>query len=550
MRTLFPFLFLIGCTLQPCLGQKNYQKEFYQVDSILESHYQVNTPGVAVTILKDGIPLYMKYVGMADLEQRIPISDSTVFHIASVSKQFTAFLALKLEQEGKLSMEDDLRKHLPELSHLPFKIKLSQLANHTHGLPNYIELAHVKGIDSQDPMSHKEVVDLLLNLKTINFKPGDTYEYNNTGFVLLSEVIARVEGKAFQQILKDRIFDPLGMAHSLAVDSPELIVKNRARSYRMEKGLFVNYDLNLKALGSSGISTTISDLAKWAAFYQNPAPESLELLVTMEQHTQLNSGTRIGYGLGLETRNYKGIEVVFHGGGDVGYRAYLLHVPQYRWSIAILGNNNDFTPLKVVYKIVDLLLKDQLTDPLPPKKTTYTTRELHSFEGTYAMFPGTYYNIIAEKDTLYFQAYGTADKAPLPVLGDGEFLFPYIPTAKFSFYEEGFIFHIADFTYDCKRIGQIGGFPEEHSLADYTGLYKNEELNTVYELVVENDVLTATHSFNENMVLRPLDKDRFYSTKNFFGQLDFIRNPLGEVTRFKVAGQNIRNLEFTKIDAQ
>ncbi|RIV67632.1 serine hydrolase domain-containing protein [Flagellimonas aequoris] len=547
MRKAILLLFLFGLSFQNFLAQKNYQKEFRQVDSILGSHYDQKKPGIAVAIIKEEKTIYKNQIGMADLEQEISISDSTAFHIASVSKQFTAFLALLLEKEGKLSMSDDIRKYLPELKDLPFKINLYQLANHTHGLPNLNELAHLIGIGPQDRMTHKEAIKMLLNIKTTNFKPGEKYEYNNTGLALLAEIIERVEEKSFQQALKDKVFEPSGMMRSNAVDSPALIVKNKAHSYKLEHGTYVNYPFNLKSNGSTGISTTINDMGKWASMFQNPSPEAKEIFQEMQKPTKLNSGKVVQYGLGLEFKNYKGLNLVFHGGGDSGYRSYILHVPKFQFSVVILGNNNDFTPLEVVYQIVDTFLKDHLKEPLPPKKTHYTERELKSFEGTYEMFPGTYYNIIAESDTLYFQSYGTKDKAPLPVIGDGEFLFPYIPTAKLSFYKNGFIFHIADFKYDCEKITLETIRPEEVKFTDFTGLYKNEELNSIFELVIQDAVLMAKHCSDEDIVLQPLAKDSFYSRKSFFGKLDFIRNTQGKIVKFKVSGQNLKDIEFVRI---
>ncbi|EKF55616.1 penicillin-binding protein [Galbibacter marinus] len=376
------------------------EKQLDKLDSIVNSYYQPGTPGIAMAIIKKGKVVYSNQIGIANMEHGIPITDSTVFHIASVSKQFTAFLAVSLEKEGKLLLEDDLSQYLPELKQLPYKITLRQLANHTHGLPNLFELARLRGIGIEDRMTHREVVQMLLSIKKVNFKPGNKYEYNNTGYVLLAEIIERIIGEPFQEILKNRIFSPLGMTHSIAVDDPSLIVKNKAYSYRLNNGQYENHAFNVMANGSSGISTTINDLSKWAIDFQHP--EDQDIFQEMQQSTALNSGKIVQYGLGLEFKNYKGLEVVFHGGGDAGFRSYILHVPKHKLSIVLLGNNNDFAPLKIVYKTVDLLLKKYQKEPLESKKINYTTQELKRFEGIYKMFPGTYFNIIAENDTLYF----------------------------------------------------------------------------------------------------------------------------------------------------
>lgn len=301
------------------------------------------------------------------------------------------------------------------------------------------------------------------------------------------------------------------------------------------------------ANGSSGISTTITDLSKWVINFQMPNVQTQSTFQEMEQKTTLNSGQTVEYGLGLEFKNYKGLDLVFHGGGDAAYRSYILNVPKYQFSVIVLGNANDFAPLKIVYNIVDLFLNEHQKEPLPPDKAIYTTQELKSFEGTYQMFPGTYYNIITQNDTLFFQSYGTKDKAPLPVIGDGKFLFPYISTANFSFYKNGFNFHIADFNYDCPRVNLEPPNAIEINLSAFIGLYKNNEFNTTYELIIENNQLVALHSLNKNIYLDPLSKDSFYSEASYFGKLDFVRNAEGKVIEFKLSGQNLRNIVFKKI---
>lgn len=548
MKRLLSIILLLLLPFQILFAQKRDRKNLLpQVDSLLNSYYQVNQPGIAIAIIEKGETIYTKRIGLANMEYGIPISDSTSFHIASVSKQFTAFLAVSLEKEGKFSMNDDIRKYLPELKQLPYEITLRQLANHTHGLPNLFELAQLKGIEIGDKMTHQEIVEMLLNIKRLNFKPGEKYEYNNTGFALLAEIIERIIGKPFQEILKDKIFTPSGMRHSIAVDNSLLIVKDKAYSYRLNNGKYENYPFNIMANGSSGISTTINDLSKWAISFQYPSPERKAIFQRMQETTTLNSGEVIQYGLGLEFKSYKGLDLVFHGGGDAAYRSYILHAPKYQFSIVLLGNSNDFTPLKIVYQVVDLFLKEYQQELLKPKKINYTTQELKIFEGTYQMFPGTYYNIVAENDTLYFQSYGTKDKALLPVIGDGNFLFPYIPTSKFSFYKDRFDFHIADFKYACTKVEMNSPKIEEINLTQFTGVYKNKEFNTVYELVIENNQLFAIHSFNKKIHLYPLSKNSFYTNKAFFGKLDFVKDLQGKVIKFQLSGQSLKDIEFNKI---
>jgi CubicO group peptidase (beta-lactamase class C family) len=549
MKNILLIISLVLLNFQILFAQERSRDKFSpQIDSLISNYYPSgSSPGIAISIIVQGEMIYSNQVGMANLENMIPITDSTAFHIASVSKQFTSFLALRLEEEGKLSMSDDLRIHIPELKKLPYKITLKQLANHTHGLPNLFELAQLRGIGVEDRMTHEEVVQMLLQIKQINFKPGYQYEYNNTGYVLLAEVIERIVGKPFQTVLKERVLSPFGMINTTAVPKSDMIIKNKAHSYRLEGDQYKNYAFNIMANGSSGISTTIHDLASWAVNFQFPEKGSQKILQKMQEPTRLANGEVVNYGLGLEWKNYKGLDVVFHGGGDAGYRSYILHVPKQQFSIVIMGNNNDFAPFELTYDIIDFYFKEHQTT-YSPKKTTYTTKELKLLEGTYEFAPGTYYNIIAERDTLYFQSYGTRDKAPLPVIGDDVFLFPYIPTAKCSFYEGGFDFLIADFKYSCKKVNLDPPNRENIQLSEFIGLYRNAEFNTEYEIVISEDHLVAKHSFNEDTVLYPLAENSFYSPSGSLGQIDFIKSKQGEIMKFNLSRQNIKNLEFKKIE--
>ncbi|SHK34119.1 serine hydrolase domain-containing protein [Chryseobacterium polytrichastri] len=542
----FILVFILFCNI--CLAQKQDRtNQINKVDSLLHHYYQKNNPGVALAIIEQGKTIYSGQRGISNMEYGIPITDSTAFHIASVSKQFTAYLAVLLEKEGKLSLHDDIRKYLPELKDLPYKITLRQLANHTHGLSNLYELAQLKGIEPGDKMTHKEIVEMLLHIKQVNFKPGEQYQYNNTGFVLLAEIIERLTGKPFQEILKDKIFIPLQMNNSSAVNTSSLIIKNKAYSYRLKNGKYENYAFNMMANGSSGISTTINDLSKWAITMQYPSVENKEILDEMLQPTILNSGETIRYGLGLESKTYKGLELVFHGGGDAGYRSYILTIPKYKFSVVMLGNNNDFKPFQLVYEIVDLFLKEYEKENPSLQKTSYTTQELKAFEGTYEMFPGSFFTIIAENNSLYYQAFGTQNKMVLPIIGDGVFANPNLPISYFSFDKSTCNFHIADFTYPSKRVNVNLPKPNEMNLAEFAGIYRNEEFNTEYELVIKNSELIAQHSLNNDIALHPLTKNSFYSNEGFFGKLSFSKNKEGKIIGFSLSGQNLHNILFTKI---
>ncbi|MFK7935989.1 MAG: serine hydrolase domain-containing protein [Saprospiraceae bacterium] len=518
-----------------------------QVDSLIHNYYEGDKPGIALAIIKDGQTIYNNETGLANLEYNIPISDSTSFLIASVSKQFTAYLALLLEQERKLKMTDDVRNHLPELKDLPYKFTLEQLANHTHGLPNISELVNVKGFGISDRMWHRGMVDMALRIKTFNFQPGEDYQYNNTGFLLLAEIIERVAEMPFQAALKEYIFNPLAMENSMAVPDPNLIIKNKSESYTLTNNGYQRYEGNIMSNGSAGIRTTIKDLAKWAKHFQATAKNSDSPFMRMIEKSQLNSGEQLPYGLGLETKAYKGLQAVFHGGGTAGHRAYTLHIPAHNFSVMVLGNGKDYWPLKIAYQVVDLYLNEFQTEPAAIQDKITATKPLTDLAGTYEFSPGNYYVFTTENDSLFLGSLGSSDKMLLPQLSGNTFEFPFYPEARFVFQAGRADLYIADFIYRCAPVNPILKKYATVALQKFTGFYHSESLNTTYEILVENDQLIARHPINYDIPLIGLKDDSFYSQYNFFGKIDFVKNIENEVTGFKLSGQNMVGLNFQKI---
>ncbi|WP_299315963.1 serine hydrolase domain-containing protein [uncultured Aquimarina sp.] len=516
-----------------------------KIDSLFNFYHQDNHTGSIISIIQNEKTMYQNYKGLANIEHQIPISNSTVFNIASVSKQFTTFLAMLLEEEGKLSFNDDIRSYIKELKDLPNKITIRQLANHTHGLPNPDELSQLKGIET---MNHKEVVEMLLNIKQINFEAGDKHVYNNTGYILLSIIIERVGKGSFKEQLEKKIFTPLGMNNTTVVDNKNTVIMDKAYSYNLIDNKYINNPVKLSTIGSSGIFTTIEDLGLWVKNYQTTTLGKREFYERMQTITVLNSGKKTNYGLGLQHDNYKGIDVVFHGGGTESYRSYILHAPEHQLSLIFLSNKGGMLGLDILYNALEIILKDAIQEEKTDNTSNY--KELKKLEGTYEMFPGVYYTFIAEKGNLYFQEYGTTDKTLLTILDKNVFNFPYIPHARFVFYNNRVDFHIADMTYPCTKTVLKSPKLENINLQDFTGTYKSTEHNTSYNLVVKNNLLIAIHSNKSyDIVLKPLGKNSFYSNQSYFGKIDFITNTNGTtIESLKVSGQNLKNIVFKKIN--
>lgn len=511
-------------------------------DSILESYTNPQEPGMAIAVIRNGKVIYKNTKGIADLSNNLIITDSSTFNIASVSKQFTALLTLIAEEEGKLSLQDNISQYLPELENLPYKITIEQLTNHTHGLPNYSDLIQMIGFSLEDPVSNDQAVKTMLSIESVNFEPGTQYQYGNSGFILLAEILKRVYEKPFSLLLKEKIFEPLNMSRTSVIDNPNTIIHNKAKSYTKKGDTYIEYNNRQMECGSSNIHTTLNDMIKWAINFQNPkVGTQSQMNQLMTKTISFSKDSDLGYGLGLISETYKGLRTVFHGGGTAGYRAYILHVPKHNFSIITLGNQESFDGLLIVQDLLTIYLEDFIVEP-EHVNLSYTSEEMKEFEGTYKLHPGQYWTINADEKNLYFGG----DSKPLPLIGNRKFEFIYLPTSYFTFHSNSMYWRIADFNYHCEKIRLNRPVLDEKELGKYVGVYKNESFNVFYELSIFENNLVATHLTNGRITLSPLSKNSF-SAGSPLGELNFQLNQEGEVNGFVLDGQNYNNIKFIKL---
>ena len=234
-----------------------------KIDSIFSNYNDINKPGASVAVVSNGEIIFKKGYGSANLEYDIPVTPSTVFHIASVSKQFTVYAILLLEQEGKLSFDDDIRKHIPEVPDFGTTITLRHLAAHTSGMRDQWSLLNLAGWRWDDVITKDHIMKLVTKQKELNFQPGEEYTYCNTGFTLLAEVVARVSGKSFAEFTEEYMFKPLNMTKTLFYDDHEKVVKDRAYSYYATDGSYKKSVLSYANVGATSLFTTVEDLALW-----------------------------------------------------------------------------------------------------------------------------------------------------------------------------------------------------------------------------------------------------------------------------------------------
>jgi len=529
-----------------------------QIDSLFANKSRIHTPGAAIAIVKNGKIVYQKGYGYANLEYDIPNTPTTVFHIASISKQFTALSILLLEKEGKLSINDNINKYLPEMYTFEKPITILNLLNHTSGLRDWIYLLGVEGYDLNDMFTQQQIIKVLNNQKELNFEPGTKFMYVNSGYNLLAEIVSRVSGMSFARFVNERIFVPLKMEHSLVLDDYETIVKNEADSYVLNgkngyKKMVLSF---VNIVGSTGVLTSLEDLSKWTENFESPRVGDKIIFDQMKQRGVLTNGDSISYAMGQFISRYRGLDIIEHGGSDAAFRTHLLRFPKQRVSIVVLANEASLNASGIAYKIADIYLKKELAPAavtvLPPPASTRVIendpKELIKYTGKYELQPGLIMDFAIEGNDLTVNA-----------TGQGKFKLQQISPAVFKINNvNGIISFKKNEQNEMDKIdfeingGKMQGTHikekglTEEGAKQYTGQYYSNELDVTYSLVYHEGKLIAKNFRSDNNELSQIDNDNFSGNQWFMGIVKFIRNDNQAVTGFVVSSDRISNLRFYK----
>ncbi|MBP6236252.1 MAG: serine hydrolase [Saprospiraceae bacterium] len=529
-----------------------------QVDDIFYDWDKKITPGAAVAVVKGGKIIFKKGYGMAHLEYDIPIIPSTVFHIASVSKQFTVFAALLLVKQGKLSLDDDIRKYIPEVPDFGKTITLRHLATHTSGLRDQWNLLAMAGWRLDDVITKEHILKIVSRQKELNFNPGEEYVYCNTGFTLLAEAVARVSGMSFAEFTQKNIFEPIQMKSTLFYDDHEKIVKNRAYSYYQDSTGYKKSVLSYANAGATSLLTTVEDLSLWAMNFSALKVGDTSIISKMNTLATLNNGKTFGGALGQFVGTYKGLNEISHGGADAGYRTFLTRFPDEDVSVIVFSNDGAFNSGGIAHKVADIFLKDKIKEEpkkeepksgLKPEDIILDQKTLDSYLGDFELVPGFVINILSENGKLFGQATGQPRFTLLPAAVH-EFTIKEV-SAKVVFVpsEDGKVnllkLHQGGNIMDAKRMQAFD--KTKVNLSDFEGHFYSDELATGYHFKINGDKLTATHSRLSDFELSPVKKDYFNGAAWFFGQVEFVRDAEGKINGCKVTNGRVRNLYFRKM---
>lgn len=536
-----------------------------KVDSIFAKYNDMTAPGCALGIYRNGRLIYAKGYGSADLEHNVPISPNTVFDIGSTSKQFTATCLVLLQQQGKLSLDDDVRKYIPELSDYGHTITIRNLLNHTSGLRDYIGLMVMGSADIDDVTKPEDALRTIVHQKALNFEPGTEMAYSNTGYFLASVIVQRVSGKSLREFAHEQIFEPLGMTHTSYIDDHTEVVPNRAIGYSPGEDEAYHRDVSYwEQNGDGGVFTTVEDLIKWDQNFYEPRVGGRELGSELLRHGILKNGDTLDYAEGLYTGEFRGLKTVAHGGSWGGYRAQLIRIPSEHFSVAVLCNSGAMNPDRLAIGVVATVLADKLSAPVT-KAPTATPSDVAQFDpasfdpGAFDDYVGNYemeeqagfvLSFSREGKTFYTQATGQG-KIEIHPTSDSVFALQGVD-ASVTFHREpdGSVAQITLHQHGDHEAFRIDtSAPPSVDLTPYVGEYYSPELETAYTLTVEDGKLIATNPRLGDATLTP---PRIATQSSFSGsswnleKVSFEKDTNGSVDAMIVSTGRIMGLRFER----
>jgi CubicO group peptidase (beta-lactamase class C family) len=522
------------------------------IDPIFAPWNKPDSPGMSIAVIRHGRIVYSKGYGSAQLEYAIPITDQTVFHAASVSKQFTAFALLLLEREGKVSLDADVHRYLSWAPRTVKPITLRHLIHHTSGLRDLGELMQLAGWADGDVLTQDQSRYIVSRQKDLNFEPGSRYDYCNTGYFLLAEIVAQVSGMPFSRFAAERIFKPLGMTHTQFRDDPQRLLPNHADSYDLNpSGGYKKALLNNVTVGPTGLQTTSDDLALWLDNFRTARVGGRALINEMQQTGVLNDGSRINYAFGITVDEFQGHEVLWHGGLDAGYRSEVVWFPQEELGIALLSNYGEVVPSVPIAQLARLLLGETATAPpaaAAPTSAAAVPSDINTWEGEYLTSLGVTIRIQADNGapTLRFhgRSYPLLPAAPRQLVAAPANVQLVFPDQHTQPDEIQFIY--IGYPLKAKRVARIET-PGAQALRALEGVYYSPELDTTYTVALDSATgnLALQGGRIGALALHFFEPDLFVNES--FQQIRFIRDPSGEVSGLRIAlGRIPAGVEFKR----
>jgi CubicO group peptidase (beta-lactamase class C family) len=517
-----------------------------RIDSIFAEFDQPGTPGCALGVARDGQVLLERAWGLADLERSVANTPTTIFEAGSVSKQFTAAAILLLQSDGRLSLDDDVRRWMPELPDYGAPVTLRHLLHHTSGMRDWGSIAGIAGWPRNTrALSHDHVLAIIARVRELNFPPGTEYDYSNTNYNLLAMVAERASGMAFPELTRRRLFEPLGMTSTSWRDDAMRLVPHRALSYDRADSVWRSSRAIENIFGNCCLLTTVGDLLKWNAAFDSTRLGGPGLREEQERRGVLVNGRQISYAAGLTVGVFRGQPYVAHSGATSGYRAYAVRYPAGRLSVAVLCNAGTADPESMGDAVAALLIPfDAAATTAPPARAAVPPAAIADKAGLYR----NRRDMIAQRLVLRDGRLHTES---------GTELIPESPTV-FAAATGGNRVHFdrrRDGGYDLRIVtpahdtvpADLVQEPDTSAaaLAAFAGTYYSDEADATLTFEVDSTgALIGRRAPAARARLRPLYRDGFGSP---IGRLVFVRDAAGGVTGLLLTTSRVRNLRFRRM---
>lgn len=517
-----------------------------RVDAVFARWDKTTTPGCAVGVGVKGRTVLSRAYGMADLEHDVRNTPETIFEAGSVTKQFTAAAVLLLAREGKLSLDDDARKYLPEIPAYQRTITVRHLLQHTSGLRDWGNVAAFSGWPrTTRAYTHAHVLDIISRQQSLNYPPGDAFSYTNSGYNLAAMLVSRLAGAPFAEFTRTRLFEPLGMTRTSWRDDYRRIVKGRAIAYDAQGEGFETVMPFEDVHGNGGLLTTVGDLLRWNENFVHAKVGGPEFVAEQQTPGHLTSGRAIDYGLGLYIGRYKGLRQVYHSGATAGYRAHLIRFPDEYVSVSVLCNVGAGNAGQYAYQVADVFLADRLKPESPPAAASVAAPQLDRLAGLYRSTQSNDTVSLVRQE----QGLRVENGPPLRPLSATRFLSGSGGAElEFGLDPEG----RARSATLSEPNGNVSTFdrveraqPTAAQLEEYRGTYTSDEAETSFRIEVDEGTLVMRRRPDSSWKLAPLYADGFDSP---VGGLRFVRDPQGRVAELSVSNSRVWDIRFRRVE--
>lgn len=522
-----------------------------------------STPGAAVMVLRNGKPIYREDFGSANLAHGIPMKANTRHNIGSTSKQFTAFGLALLAEKTDLSLSDDVRKYIPELPAFSDTVRLTHLLGHTSGYREFINTLIMMGQHPSTPLPRKKIIEMIERQPKLQSQPGTEFNYNNTGYALVVEVIERKTEMPFEEWMQREVFQPLKMTETGYRAHNHQIVPHRSVGYApsdRKEGYQEITDLG-GGMGPGALHLSLRDFARWIQHYDHPTLCTQKTMDRMMTPDTLASGNPTAYGLGLFIQEHKGQRYIHHGGADLAHRSHMLYFPDLSGAVIVQSNAADF-PGDLPMKIANLFFEDDFEEKAEPADETQTTSdaafsydnekfELLTGKFELKIMPGFILHFFEEDGKIMTQATGQP-AIPLRATSDSTFTIVGVPNASITFHLQ------EDGSADSLTLNQNGNHlaerikwnPKTDQLKEYTGTYYSEEIGTVIQIQMADSSLQLINlRYSEPAKLEVGQEDRFSIRSTFaaFGDLRFDRGEEEKIQGFYISNGRTKDVYFQLI---